>query len=181
MKWSKLKGLETLKSAGLKTPEFLVNSLPKNIDKSIWSVRLSSKPKCKKSRPDVWLPSIHNCSDRSRIVNFYAGYSDEYNIIIHETIIPLFAGVIVRERNSTVVDFYNNFSNRNDKPVLSINLERHVNKYNNCNVSSKSLFLLERSINQLKVDISAMHLSSFSIEFGVLKNELIYTDLTIIN
>ncbi len=170
---NKLVGLKILESYGFQIPELYSYKQVMDDDFVInkgLSIRLSSKAN---SVIDVGLPSIHNCLDKSGIKDFYLKYSDEYNIIIHETFFPDIIGTVskftLNGLDCVVVETYKDFLERKrgmpNHREVSLYIEgRRIKSDENC--------IYNRVVNMLKI----IDLEDYNVEFVIQNHELFFTD-----
>ena len=113
---NKLQGIQFLKAFHLPTVELydvdflLSGNFP--ITEPL-SVRLSPKSSNRKSQ-NVYLPSIHNCTDLFTIKEFINLHRQQYDVFVHKTVSPTAIGSIskLNEKNCIVLESYKDFSDR---------------------------------------------------------------------
>lgn len=171
---TKLKGLLYLEKIGLPTPQLIdydeiINDTPKI--KEGLSLRLSSKST---NLPDVYLPSIHNCTEKQDIIDFYKLNNTKYDIIIHKTVHPNIIGSVskwyIGGCYKIIIETYKNFEDR-EKAIIE-----HREIYTTFN--EKSWYTDQTSPQFLKLVnlLNRIPFKTFDVEFVVEKNQYIFTD-----
>lgn len=154
------------------------------IYRSGMSVRLS--PKSNKEE-NVYLPSIHYCTDLEKIRDFISTYENKYNIIIHESVRPEKIGSISKLKwenaSKLILETYTDFDARKAEKIEN----RMVIPF-----AGEKLDVHELSIEKLdKKDyrdflkvvgyIKDLPFSTYDMEYVLQDKKVIFTDLTINN
>ena len=99
MKLSKIEGLKMLKMLRFPTVD-IIDPKQLNSDSDVLSQGLSVRTSPKKDMENnVYLPSIHNCTNLSEINDFISEHERDYNIIVHKTVRPKQIGSVSRYGN----------------------------------------------------------------------------------
>ena len=144
------------------------------------SIRLS--PKGYSKAQNVYLPSIHNCTNKEMIRNFVAQYSKKYNVFAHKTVKPEIIGSASRlDNESIVIEMFQDFehrkreeiSNRMTIPILGdIIMVNHMTMLDE-NPEDYKMF------SQVIMGLRRMPFNNYYLEFVIENGKVIFTDLTI--
>lgn len=184
MKLNKIEGIQFLENFKIPTIKFIdINSIVKGetpIDNGL-SVRVS--PLDRNSETSVYLPSIHNCTDRNEIKNFVDKHKDKYKIFIHETVNPDVIGAVSKLdfRESIVIEIYRDFMQREKGQVsnrVMIPLYGDKMMISKMEMDKKDREDYE-NFRKVIYYLKDMPFSNYDIEFVIQNGEVIFTDLTL--
>lgn len=184
MKVSKIEGLKMLQILEFPTVKSIdPNLLDENsqILKQGLSVRTSPK---KNRENNVYLPSIHNCTDLNELREFINQYQSQYHMIVHPTVKPEQIGSISRYQageDKVVIEIFKDFEtrkkgiieNRATVPVMG-------NRF-----AISQLEMQEKKEDEFKIfgkvikEVSDMPFETYDAEFVVQNGQVLFTDLTI--
>lgn len=145
------------------------------------SVRTSPK---KNRENNVYLPSIHNCTDLNELREFINQYKNQYHMIVHPTVKPEQIGSISRYQageDKVVIEIFKDFEtrkkgiieNRATVPVMG-------NRF-----AISQLEMQEKKEDEFKIfgkvikEVSDMPFETYDAEFVVQNGQVLFTDLTI--
>ncbi len=145
------------------------------------SVRTSPK---KNRENNVYLPSIHNCTDLNELREFINQYQSQYHMIVHPTVKPEQIGSISRYQageDKVVIEIFKDFEtrkkgiieNRATVPVMG-------NRF-----AISQLEMQEKKEDEFKIfgkvikEVSDMPFETYDAEFVVQNGQVLFTDLTI--
>lgn len=138
------------------------------------SIRLSSR---KLNKIDVNLPSIHNCYDKIKIKEFVERYQNEYDILIHETVIPDIIGSISKYNIGyeyiLVFELYESFIERKKEIIKDRIIYR---QYGNYLFNDECHCIKENNMKELINYIKYIPFEKFDLEFIIEDNKIIFTD-----
>ena len=172
----KLLGLPTIKQID---PNLLDQN--SQVLKEGLSVRTSPK---KDLSNNVYLPSIHNCTDLNELREFIEDYQNEYNIIVHKTVTPNQIGSVSRYEAGTekvIIEDFEDFEKRSkgivkNRMVIPILGEKlMVSRLQMQETDSEDFILFSKVLKEVKY----MPLKKFDIEFVSEDEKILFTDLTI--
>lgn len=184
MKMSKIEGLKMLDILDLPTIQQInPNLLDENSQVLKQGVSVRTSPKVDKS-DNVYLPSIHNCTDLNKIREFIKENREEYNIIVHRTVKPELIGSISRYEagiDKLVIEMFKDFEqrkkgiieNRVIVPIMSEKFMISQLEMKNKDAEEYKIFC------QIIKDVNYMPFKKFDSEFIVENGKILYTDLTI--
>ncbi len=183
MKLNKLDGIELLNRFKLPTVNILNLSevLKGNINISSGvSVRLS--PRDKKAGWNVYLPSLHNCTDIAEIKKFIEKHA-EYDAFIHYTVKPEIIGSIskIESNNEIVIETFKSFEDRNNG---IINNRIKIPIVSGKIWTSKSIILKSDKNDfmyfmKVITMLNGFPFQQYDMEYVIQNKEIIFTDLTI--
>ena len=148
------------------------------------SVRTSPK---KDMEYNVYLPSIHNCTDLSEINNFINKYEKDYNIIVHKTVRPKQIGSVSRYGNTLGeeilgIDTFYDFATRKQEIIKN---QATLPIYGGRFLISK-LKIKEKDEEDFKMfsqiiqNVRHMPFKKFDAEFVLNEDgQILFTDLTV--
>lgn len=189
MKLSKIEGLKMLKILSFPTVD-LIDSKQLNSNSEVLNQGLSIRLSPKKNHTNnVYLPSIHNCTDLNKINNFINKYEKDYNIIIHKTVKANQIGSVSRYSNFAGeemlgIDTFQDFETRKqgivkNQAILPIYGGRFLISKLEFKKEDKDDFKLFSKIIQY---IKHMPFKNFDAEFVLNENnQVLFTDLTVVN
>lgn len=184
MKVSKIKGLKMLQMLDFPTIKQIdPNLLDQNsqILKQGLSVRTSPK---KDRENNVYLPSIHNCTNLNELRGFINQYQNQYHIIVHPTVKPEQIGSISKYQageDKVVIEIFKDFETRK-KGIIENRATIPVmgNRF-----AISQLEMQEKKEEEFKIfgkvirEVSQMPFESYDAEFVVENGQVLFTDLTI--
>lgn len=184
MKLNKEEGIKFMQELNIPTIETIdVNKvITGQVDlKKGLSVRVS--PIGKTSHTNVYLPSIHNCTDIKEIRDFIDKYKGKYRIFMHETVKPETIGSVSKLdfRNSIVIETYKNFSERKEEKVDNRVI---IPLYGDKMMISK-LEMLRRdegdykSFRKVIYCLRDLPFSNYDMEYVIQNGSVMFTDLTL--
>lgn len=183
MKLSKSEGLKMLKLLGLPTIEQIdPNLLDENSE--ILKQGLSVRTSPKKDLPDnVYLPSIHNCTDLNELRTFIREHQSEYHIIVHKTITSQIGSVSRYEAGTekVIIENFEDFDKRKkgiikNRMIVPILGERFmVNDLQLQETNEQDFKLFSKVLREVKY----MPFKKFDMEFVAEDGKILFTDLTI--
>lgn len=145
------------------------------------SVRTSPK---RNLADNVYLPSIHNCTDLNQLRAFIKEHRGEYNVFVHKTVKPEQIGSISRleiGEDKVIIELFEDFEKRK-KGIIKNRVTFPV-------VGEKfrvdQLQMKEKNEQEFKVfskvirDVKYMPFKEFDAEFIVEDGKVVFTDLTI--
>ena len=166
----------------------LINPKELNKDSEVLSQGLSVRTSPKKDlASNVYLPSIHNCTNLSEINKFISEHEREYNIIVHKTVKPKQIGSVSRYGNLLgeeilSIDTFYDFTTRRkeiikNQATLPIYGERFlISKLEVKNKDEEDFKVFSKVIQ----DVRHMPFKKFDAEFVLDEDgQILFTDLTI--
>ena len=187
MKLSKLDGLKMLKMLKFPTVD-LIDPKQLNENSEVLSQGLSVRTSPKKDMAsNVYLPSIHNCTNLSEIHNFINEHEKDYNIIVHKTVRPKQIGSVSRYGNllgeeMLSIDTFYDFTTRRQEIIknqatLPIYGGRFlISKLEVKNKDEEDFKVFSKVIQ----DVRHMPFKKFDAEFILDEDgQILFTDLTI--
>lgn len=183
MKLNKKEGIIFLEKIGLPTVKQInpnnLTTNSKEIEDGL-SVRLSPK---RNSSTNVYLPSIHNCTDLYQIIEFMEKNKEKYDIIIHKTVKPEIIGSVSKLdfRDSIVLETYRNFEERKKEiitnrvviPILGNRM--YISGLEMMKKDKNDFYNFSKVIQFLK-DIP---FKEYDMEYVIENGKVIFTDLTL--
>jgi len=183
MKMTKMEGLQLLECLKLPTinkldvGQILNGQIP--LEQGL-SLRVS--PKGNNFDRNVYLPSIHNCSDINEIKSFVEANRD-YNIFAHYTVKPEVIGSVSKldHIQSVIIETYKNFDERkkeiidNRLTIPIIDGRLWISKMDLLK-KDKNDFLNFKKVILLLDDIP---FKQYDLEYVIQSGEVIFTDLTL--
>ena len=183
MKMTEIEGLQLLESLKLPTvnrldiKQILNGQIP--LEQGL-SLRVS--PKDSNFDRNVYLPSIHNCSDIKATRSFIDA-NKNYNIFAHYTVNPEVIGSISRleHTNSVIIETYKNFDERkreiiDNRVIIPIFYDK---------LWISKMDILKKDENDFKnfkkiiLFIKDIPFKQYDIEYVIQNGEVIFTDLTL--
>ena len=172
-----------LKLLGLPTIEQIdPNLLDENSEilKQGLSVRTSPK---KDLSDNVYLPSIHNCTDLNELRAFIKEHQSEYHIIVHKTITSQIGSVSRYEAGTekVIIENFEDFEKRKqgiikNRMIVPILGERFmVNDLQLQETNEQDFKLFSKVLQEVKY----MPFKKFDMEFVAEDGKILFTDLTI--
>ena len=187
MRLSKLDGLKMLKMLNFPTVD-LIDPKQLNENSEVLSQGLSVRTSPKKDMAsNVYLPSIHNCTNLSEIHNFINEHEKDYNIIVHKTVRPKQIGSVSRYGNllgeeMLSIDTFYDFTTRRQEIIknqatLPIYGGRFlISKLEVKNKDEEDFKVFSKVIQ----DVRHMPFKKFDAEFILDEDgQILFTDLTI--
>ena len=172
-----------LKLLGLPTIEQIdPNLLDENSE--ILKQGLSVRTSPKKDLPDnVYLPSIHNCTDLNELRSFIREHQNEYHIIVHKTITSQIGSVSRYEAGTekVIIENFEDFDKRKkgiikNRMIVPILGERFmVNDLQLQETNEQDFKLFSKVLREVKY----MPFKKFDMEFVAEDGKILFTDLTI--
>lgn len=172
-----------LKLLGLPTIEQIdPNLLDENSE--ILKQGLSVRTSPKKDLPDnVYLPSIHNCTDLNELRTFIREHQSEYHIIVHKTITSQIGSVSRYEAGTekVIIENFEDFDKRKkgiikNRMIVPILGERFmVNDLQLQETNEQDFKLFSKVLREVKY----MPFKKFDMEFVAEDGKILFTDLTI--
>ena len=172
-----------LKLLGLPTIEQIdPNLLDENSE--ILKQGLSVRTSPKKDLPDnVYLPSIHNCTDLNELRTFIREHQSEYHIIVHKTITSQIGSVSRYEAGTekVIIENFEDFDKRKkgiikNRMIVTILGERFmVNDLQLQETNEQDFKLFSKVLREVKY----MPFKKFDMEFVAEDGKILFTDLTI--
>lgn len=183
MKMTKLEGLQLLECLKLPTVnrldigQILDGQIP--LDQGL-SVRVS--PKGSTFDRNVYLPSIHNCSDINEIKAFIDAHKN-YNIFAHYTVNPEVIGSIskLEHTKSVIIETYRNFYERkkeiiDNRVVIPIICDKlWISKMEILKKDEKDF----KNFKKVILLLNNIPFGQYDIEYVIQNDEVIFTDLTL--
>lgn len=186
MEMSKIEGIKMLKILDFPTVEQIDSNLldgNSQILKQGLSVRTSPK---KDEENNVYLPSIHNCTDLNELRDFIKEHNNEYDIIVHKTVKPQRIGSVSRYGDyvgteKLVIEMFEDFEKRKkgiikNRVILPIMGDRFAVSQLQIQEENKEEFKL---FSKIIKDVKYMPFKRFDAEFVIEDENLFFTDLTI--
>ena len=145
------------------------------------SVRTSPK---KDLTSNVYLPSIHNCTDLNELRKFIEEYKNEYHIIVHKTVKPKQIGSVSRYEvgaDKLVIEIFEDFENRKqgiikNRVTLPVMGEKFaISQLQIDNEDPQEFKVFSNVIKEVRY----MPFKKFDAEFVVEDGKVLFTDLTI--
>ena len=187
MTLSKIEGLKMLKTLRFPTVD-LIDPNKLNENSEILSQGLSVRTSPKKDMANnVYLPSIHNCTNLSEIKSFISKYEKDYNIIVHKTVRPKQIGSVSRygnllgEEMLSIETFYDFATRRQEiiknKATLPLYGERFLISKLKIEKKDKEDFKVFSKVIQ---EVRHMPFKKFDAEFVFDEDgQILFTDLTV--
>ncbi len=145
------------------------------------SVRTSPK---KDLTSNVYLPSIHNCTDLNELRKFIEEYKNEYHIIVHKTVKPKQIGSVSRYEvgaDKLVIEIFEDFEKRKqgiikNRVTLPVMGEKFaISQLQIDNEDPQEFKVFSNVIKEVRY----MPFKKFDAEFVVEDGKVLFTDLTI--
>lgn len=183
MKMTKMEGLRLLECLKLPTVSKLDIGQILNGQISLeQGLSLRVSPKGTNFDRNVYLPSIHNCSDINEIRAFIDA-NKGYNIFAHYTVKPEVIGSISRLKHtqSVIIETYKNFEDRK-KEIID---NRVVIPILDDKLWISKMDLLKKDVNDFKnfkkiiLHLNDIPFKQYDIEYVIQNDEVIFTDLTL--
>lgn len=186
MKLSKIEGLKMLEILDIPTVKLIdANLLDENsqVLKQGLSVRVSPKSD---TQNNVYLPSIHNCTDLNQIREFIKQYQKDYYIIVHKTVNPELLGSVSRyqmspESENLIIELFKDFGDRKigkvkNRVILPIYGDKFMaSELQMAEENKEDFFTCSKVIREVKT----MPFKTYDAEFVLEDGRVNFTDLTI--
>lgn len=184
MKVSKIEGLKMLQILDFPTIEPIdPNLLDENsqVLKQGLSVRTSPK---EKAENNVYLPSIHNCTQLNELREFIKQHQNQYYTIVHQTVKPEQIGSISRYQageDKVIIEIFKDFERRKkgiieNRVTVPVMGERFAISQLQIQEKDEEEFnLFGKVIREIKY----MPFQNYDAEFVVENGKVLFTDLTI--
>lgn len=184
MKVSKIEGLKMLQILDFPTIEPIdPNLLDENsqVLKQGLSVRTSPK---KNAENNVYLPSIHNCTNLNEVRDFIKEHQSQYHIIVHPTVKPEQIGSISRyeaEEDKVIIEIFEDFEKRKkgiieNRVIVPVKGERFAISQLEIQKKDEDEFNL---FGKVIKEVKYMPFEKYDAEFVVEGGKVLFTDLTI--
>jgi len=154
-----------------------------NLDISV-GVSIRTSPKYATSR-NVWLPSIHNCTNLSDITNFIEDHEIIYDVIIHKTVVPISIGSVSKvesfHKSFLMLETYRNFEDRKSGNIhnrLTIpyigerSLVRFIELERHDPIEYMDFIRVFRYLRKLPFE-------TYNLEYVVEDEKILFTDFTV--
>lgn len=183
MKMSKLDGIKIMEF--LKIPTISRMNISKIIDGEIpidCGVSIRVSPKTKNDKWNVYLPSIHGCTDVEEIKRFI-NENGKYEIFAHKTVKPDVLGSIskLEYTNSIIMEIYNDFNDRKNEIIKN----RMIIPINNDKIWVSHLEMSKNDPEDFKnfkkviMYLKDIPFSQYDMEYVIQDGEVMFTDLTL--
>lgn len=184
MEMSKIEGLKMLQMLDFPTVQpidpYLLDENSQVLKKGL-SVRTSPK---KDLENNVYLPSIHNCTNLNEVRDFIKEYQSQYHIIVHPTVKPEQIGSISRYEageDKVIIEIFNDFEKRKkgiikNRVIVPIKGERFAISQLQIQEKDQEEFNL---FGKVIKEVKYMPFGRYDAEFIVEDGKILFTDLTI--
>lgn len=181
---SKVEGLKMLKILDFPTVEQIdPNLLDENSQVLKQGVSVRTSPK-KDLADNIYLPSIHNCTDLNELRRFIEDHKNEYHIIVHKTVKPKHIGSVSRYEageDKVIIEIFEDFEKRKhgiikNRVILPVMGEKFA--VSQLQIDHKNPEEFKVFSNVIK-DVKYMPFKKFDAEFVVENEKILFTDLTI--
>lgn len=182
----------TNKLEGIKILEFLKIPTVKRLnlheiitgDKPIeegLSIRVSPKRWSSATHQNVWLPSIHGCTNRDRIREFVKENSNRYDVFAHKTVNPDVIGSVSKFEEELVLETFADFGQRKLEKVanrMTVPVEGGRILVNKLQLKENDEGDFE-NFRKVLMHLKKMPFTVYDAEYVIEDGKVVFTDLTI--
>lgn len=183
MKISKIEGLKMIKLLDIPTVKLIdPNLLDENSQVLKQGLSVRTSPKRDLSN-NVYLPSIHNCTDLGELRRFIKQYKEQYHMIVHRTVKPNEIGSISRYEageDKIIIETFEDFENRKkgvikNRMILPIRGEKFIiSQLQIQKQNEQDFYLFSEVIKKVKT----IPFKKFDAEFVVEEGKILFMELT---